>query len=384
MFGRVAVSSLTMLESAKASSPSPSPFLRVVSYNVLSSHLCEADHFVKCKPADLEPATRLERIKEALRPQCEREAVICLQEVSAQWVGELTPFFESQGYTFVSGNYGSPFNGYMGVSLAWSNKRFEAEAVDINRAADAREWPPSLPKEKPPGPLLAAWQQLKRLWSSPPKKAFDVLHEARRRHNFLVSAKLRCKRSGQTFAVSTYHMPCLFGSDQKCQVMSIHAALAAQHALKFADGLPCVLAGDFNFGPESAAYQIIAEGSIAADHPHQPPLTSKNADGEVVEHSWRPIVHPPMVSAYVANGKRDPDFTNLAFTAFQKESDPPFVGTLDYIFLSKPHWKSLHTRPLPSREEVLPTCSSYPTADEPSDHVAIWADLDLDPKGGAA
>ena len=30
--------------------------------------------------------------------------------------------------------------------------------------------------------------------------------------------------------VSTYHMPCLFGSDEKVQVMTNHAALAAQEA----------------------------------------------------------------------------------------------------------------------------------------------------------
>ena len=44
-------------------------------------------------------------------------------------------------------------------------------------------------------------------------------------------------------------------------------------------------------------------------------------------------------------------------------------------------------RELPKREAVLPVCSSYPNAQEPSDHVAIWADLDLLPKrerGGRA
>jgi hypothetical protein len=34
-------------------------------------------------------------------------------------------------------------------------------------------------------------------------------------------------------------------------------------------------------------------------------------------------------------------------------------------------------RPLPKRAEVLPTCSSYPSATEPSDHTAIWVDLEL-------
>ena len=61
--------------------------------------------------ADLDPPTRLTRIKDALAPHMEKEAVICLQEVSTQWVGELTPFFEARGYTFVTANYGNFRNG---------------------------------------------------------------------------------------------------------------------------------------------------------------------------------------------------------------------------------------------------------------------------------
>ena len=38
--------------------------------------------------------------------------------------------------------------------------------------------------------------------------------------------------------VSTYHMPCLFGSDEKVMVMTNHAALAAQEALRFAGPNP--------------------------------------------------------------------------------------------------------------------------------------------------
>ena len=31
-------------------------------------------------------------------------------------------------------------------------------------------------------------------------------------------------------------------------------------------------------------------------------------------------------------------------------------------------------------DSVLPVCKSYPNADEPSDHVCIWADIELKPK----
>ena len=62
----VGAGGLTMLEQAPVAGGLPSPFTRVVSYNVLSSHLCEPEHFVKCDAADLDPPTRLRRVQEQL------------------------------------------------------------------------------------------------------------------------------------------------------------------------------------------------------------------------------------------------------------------------------------------------------------------------------
>lgn len=42
-----------------------------------------------------------------------------------------------------------------------------------------------------------------------------------------VSLRLRERGSGAVLSVSTYHMPCMF---ELPRVMTIHAALAAQHA----------------------------------------------------------------------------------------------------------------------------------------------------------
>ena len=363
---------------AAASAPS---FVRVVSYNVLCSHLCEPDHFIACNPNDLAPSTRVERVKRALQPHIDLGAVICLQEVSVQWIGELTPFFEEAGYTLMTGSYGKEFNNYMGVSLAWPRARFEAEACDVTRAAETKPWPRDMSKgEKPKvGRLLATWQALRGIWwrqSADTGPAFnrppmDVAKEVERRANMLVSARLRCRTSGKRFAVSTYHMPCLFGSDPAVQVMVCHAALAARHALALADGDPCILAGDFNFDPQSAPYMLLTRGELDDKHPHQPPARAADP--------WRPTMPMALQSAYVAALGHEPDFTNLAVTKFQPDSS--FCGTLDYIFLgdatSKDKWKVNQVRVLPTRDEVLPVTRSYPTATEPSDHVAIWCDLDL-------
>ena len=130
-----------------------------------------------------------------------------------------------------------------------------------------------------------------------------------------MSAKLRCKRSGRLFAVTTYHMPCLFGSDKKCQVMTIHAAIAARHAKTFANGVPYVLAGDFNFKPDSAQYALVTNGRLAADHPQAPPPRA--------EERGRRAPLRPLRSAYAIKDGAEPEFTNLAFSSWSKE---PFSG----------------------------------------------------------
>ena len=216
-------------------------------------------------------------------------------------------------------------------------------------------------------------------------------HETRRRHNFLASARLRCKQSGARFAVptyhmpmslptltlaltlslqvSTYHMPCLFGSDEKVQVMTNHASLAAQQALRFAgEGTPCILAGDFNFKPGDAPYQLITKGTLPESDAHYPPPPPHG-------DTWKPALPKAMSSAYVMADGQEPEFTNLASNAWGGDA---FCETLDYIFLSTGDgWSVKGVRPLPSKEAVVTKggCVSYPIATEPSDHTMIWVDV---------
>ena len=48
---------------------------------------------------------------------------------------------------------------------------------------------------------------------------------AKRRKNVMIFAKLAERASGTTFAIATYHMPCVFYNPP---VMTIHGALALQ------------------------------------------------------------------------------------------------------------------------------------------------------------
>ena len=64
--------------------------LRVVTYNVLCSHLGGPDYFTACDPAALAPTTRLARVMAKLHAETERGSLLCLQEVSMTWTGPLT------------------------------------------------------------------------------------------------------------------------------------------------------------------------------------------------------------------------------------------------------------------------------------------------------
>jgi hypothetical protein len=68
------------------------------------------------------------------------------------------------------------------------------------------------------------WPRPRREWTRE-KPPFDARQEALRRHNCVVMAQLGVRDgSGRSFCVACYHMPCLFGSDEKCQTMVMHAS----------------------------------------------------------------------------------------------------------------------------------------------------------------
>lgn len=55
------------------------------------------------------------------------------QEVSRTWGGALVPFFEASGYACAGGPYGNPFNGYMGVAVAWPRATMAVQEVNHGR-----------------------------------------------------------------------------------------------------------------------------------------------------------------------------------------------------------------------------------------------------------
>jgi 2',5'-phosphodiesterase len=339
--------------------------VRIVSYNVLSSHLASASHYPTLNPDHLIASNRLPMVLKKIDEEVTKKAVICLQEVSNDWAGSLHTFFANRGYHLVTGQYGKRFNGYMGVCIAWPAAQMEALDVDISRLSDKREggWPVP-PKEVEP--LEKIWTDIRSFVQKPlinfglvKKPPIDPWEMSQNRFNILVTVKLKDKNSGASFCVGNYHMPCAFFAPK---VMTIHTEMAAKHVQTLAGDMPYILAGDWNIKPIDSTYKLLTTGTMDREDAAYP--------DPKFGMEWKPTAEA-MRSAYAESEHGEPNFTNYA----RVKEDEPFIDTLDYIFCGK-QWEIVGVNPLPHRDEAG---GPFPNLDknEPSDHILIAADLKL-------
>lgn len=365
--------------------PSSATKLRVVSYNLLSSHLSSPSYYTTINPDYLDPSNRLKIILNKLESEIQasnddRPTIIALQEVSYDWAGSLHTFFANHGYHLTTGLYGQKFNGYMGIALAWPISSFTCVSTDIARLVDHRVggWPEKAPEE-------SFWQKL----LVQPLKKIGLMAEttechwnmSRRKHNVIVGATLKHKGSGTSVCIANYHMPCAFYAPK---TMTIHSDMAIRYVQEMSnraslaenkelnnEGLstiPYILAGDFNLKPSDALYTYLTTGKLDTNDPYYP--TPPATD---VSFHWAPGILEPVNSAYALNGK-EPDFTNYA----RVREGEPFVDTLDYIFVSPNNVAVSSVKSLPNRDQSLgPYPNLDPAVSEPSDHVLIAADLEI-------
>jgi len=329
-FSSKASAGMAAMATVKASSDLA---VRVVSYNVLSSHLASPDHFTCCRPQDLEFENRVPRVLDALdreinaASETKRPVIFCLQEVSNSWAGQLHAFFANRNYHMLTGLYGKRFNDYMGVAMAYPTEAYETVFVDIARLSDHRVggWPRTLTEDgsslvttvkrirslstaafiKGLELVLRPARQLLRLPA--PEKTRDHWEMSENRFNILLTACLRRKEleedadmKGGTFVVSNYHMPCAFYAPM---VMNIHCDMMAQRCQDLANGDPYILAGDFNLLPDSPHYKLLTTGRLDWSDPTYP--TPKYG------MEWNSNI-AGMRSAYGSSDHGEPDFTNYA------------------------------------------------------------------------
>ncbi len=344
----------------------------VVSYNVLCSHLSKHADMPRCDKDACDPAQRLPGVKQKLLWHLDRNRIVCLQELSREWYGELLPYMSEHGYTIVPGLYGNKHNNYMGVAVAYPTSCYRLLAASTPRVADGARWP-FRPRQVSPV-LSRAWAWLVAwvLWVvsavmfvgtlKSKRGGEDEVERARSRHNQLVLLRLQRMNKRAEFVVGTYHMPCAFDWPDQ---MRLHAAAAASQALAFANGDPLVLAGDFNFKPDSDCYRLITTGSLTPEEERE--TLARHPELDAQKHLRTPT---PLKSAYVSAALNEPMFTIHSYSEWNGPNE--FTGTLDYIFHSD-HFERVSATPLqPSPEEFG---GPLPTVNEPSDHLLIHANL---------
>jgi 2',5'-phosphodiesterase len=328
---------------------------RIVTYNILSSSLADPDYYTSCDAQNLKSEIRLERIFAKLTPEIANKALICLQEVSTLWAGELHRFFLKNNYYFITALYGTKNNGYMGVGFAFPLSEYSLEELKIERIADLRQWPKIS--------IFEVWGRnlLHNITKKLGLKTINRDHPfsyAKSRLNQWIFARLKYRETNQNIVVANYHMPCAFFAPQ---VMTLHATMVIQRLQKLAENDPFVLAGDFNITPNNPQYQLITTGNLDPNnvaYPHK-----------IEDESWNIKLDFPLRSAYREILGKEPDLTNYS----QVKNKETFISTLDYIWLS-PQWKVNSVLPLPSRDEAK---GPFPNQNEPSDHLLIAADLSL-------
>lgn len=344
----------------------------VVSYNVLCSHLSKYADMPLCDKDACDPAQRLPRVKQKLLGHLQQGRVVCLQELSREWYGELLPFLSDQGYAIVPGLYGNKHNNYMGVAVCYPNARYRLLAASTPRVADGARWPFRARQDSSILSRAWAWMVAWLLWAAsavvaigaPSKKAGgeDEVERARSRHNQLVLVRLQSVNTRGEVVVGTYHMPCAFDWPDQ---MRLHAAASAQQSLAFANGDPLVLAGDFNFKPDSDCYRLVTNGFLSPEEERE--TLVRHPELDATRHLRTPT---PLKSAYVSALKCEPQFTIHSYSEWNGPNH--FTGTLDYIFHSD-HFDVVKATPLqPCPDEFG---GPLPTVNEPSDHLLIHAHL---------
>lgn len=350
--------------------------IKLATYNVLSPPLGRPSQFPSCKPADCKAKNRLPKIMKRLEAAAADKTVIALQEVDLEWAGTLHAFFAERDYCAVFAQYGKPFNGYMGVMVAWPRQTYETLDVNISRISDTAPkgtWP----KRKKDAPQMYGTftkHELRDVLGFYPDEispaGFDEWKVAQERMNEAIFVRLRRRGGdGKSFVVSTYHMPCLFGSAQKVRVMNIHVQLLLAKLSSFAKGDPAVLMGDFNIKPMDAAYSLIASGG---EFDKAVLLCPDEFTGLCDRLSPGPVMTGGMASAYREFHGAEPLFTNFALNPGQRE---PFCECLDYIWLTPGAFAVTACPALPkSQAEVT---GSFPNSEEPSDHLPLHASVRL-------
>lgn len=344
--------------------------VQIFTYNVLSPDLATRKAFGQADPAHLDNRQRFQRILAKLEEPVANGAIIALQEVSAQWAGPLTCWFQNHSYTAIPAVYRRSQGYTLGVLLAVPDIEYNLENVQILSVADwaKQNLDPPATDLSLPTKALNVWRRVVTSLANKRTILADYPEvtpwtKACSYSNLMILAQLR-RTSGQArpFMVATYHAPCLYYNPPAQELAISQMLMAAQaHNREFVGAdqplgpvLPLFLAGDFNIRPGTPVYRMFQAFNF--------------------------------VSLYHQAAGAEPTATVIS-----NSFNNPFCDTLDYVLFldgERQTCKDVCARKvvavLPSvKQEAqnnpasLPPQLCMPNASEPSDHLPllVWATL---------
>jgi hypothetical protein len=373
--------------------------MRFVSYNLLSSALSTPKSFPTTKAHLLDAQTRLEDIcikfKDIIANSSdngiETGTIFGLQEISLPWVGPLRSFFQQHGYEFVHSCYGSRFNGYMGVAIAFPMRAHDLRISRLEMVCPPQQygdvgfqrWKQGQKKSNTAwyrklvnlGKNSLPFRPLIEHFQTPSPRPPQTMIACR--FNRAIFGLLHHPDVGAV-AFGTYHMPCMF---RYPKVMAVHALLFF-HALReycHRCGVEdFVVMMDANFQPGSLPYRAIAgyltQDELDAIDATNPGVTTLRIATDTVGRSQT-------LSDFLVDIQHV--YPDNSITNYTHGFAGEFVGKIDYIWYKFEPWSSDATLEVEVDAVKAPTeyesnqSNFLPNASEPSDHYMLSGILSM-------
>lgn len=300
--------------------PPSSVAVKVYSYNVLSTELATRQKYATCSTDDLNPETRMSRLIGKLDRKIRPSSIFCLQEVSSTFAKELKTFFDENGFQLLYA--GDDIHGKLGEAIAFSTKCFKL----VSEQRDCFD------------------------------KRYQRWCDLKYRRKFYHFAKLQARKSGICFCIGSYHG--LGKRHNEMDTMVLLTAIVARDFQIFSFGVNGILAGDFNFQPDTPAYRMLISGNIDPNDPVFPRYCENNLNPKC---SF-PCLCAPMKSVYKEACGKEPEHTQLG----RRNKNI----TIDYIFCTTAV-RVCEATPVPK----ICGRDCIPDKRDPSDHFMIGARL---------
>jgi mRNA deadenylase 3'-5' endonuclease subunit Ccr4 len=210
--------------------------ISILTYNILSSKL--ATLMTKERKNDkivysdeiMDNNRRFEKISLFIKEQIIKNdnLIICLQEVTEEWLILFAQIFTSLNYRYINIQYGRIINGNMGVLIAYPIKFgiFKSEFYHVGQHIKIKD---------------------------------KISLYASNKTNIAILLILEDKKINFKFGIITYHMPC---EPILQEIGLLHTKLLYKRIITFMRNLSWIFAIDFNMTPESIGYNYIINQDI--------------------------------------------------------------------------------------------------------------------------